>query len=242
MKPQTIKINIENPCHENWDNMLQEEKARPDGSVGQGKFCLACQKTVVDFSKMSNEEIINFLNNTNDKVCGRIAKSQLNTPISNYRYNKTPFFNKYVAGFIMALGFYTPAHSQNTNTKPEVQQTLGEIAVKQNVASDKKLIIHGRVLDSKTKKPIANAWVNVNGGEITTSTDKNGNYTVSIPSRLQNESLVLTITYSGYEMFEVSGIDYHQTRVNVVTKLIKEEEHIKGDMMIMGKIAPSKDR
>lgn len=232
MKPQTIKINIENPCHENWDEMLQEEK---------GKFCLACQKTVVDFSKMSNEEIINFLNNTNDKVCGRIAKSQLNTPISNHRYNKTPFFNKYVAGFIMALGFYTPAHSQESKDPLEAHQTLGEIAVKQSVPSDKKLIINGRVIDSKTKKPIANAWVTVNGADITTSTDKNGNYSVSIPARFQNDALTLTITYSGYTMFEVTGIDYHKTNVNLVSKLVKEEEHIKGDIMIMGKIAPSKE-
>ncbi len=44
MKHQTIKINIAEPCHENWEKMLDEEK---------GKFCLSCQKQVVDFSRMT---------------------------------------------------------------------------------------------------------------------------------------------------------------------------------------------
>lgn len=233
MKPQTIKINIENPCHENWDNMLQEEK---------GKFCNACQKSVVDFSKMTNEQIINFLNHTNEKVCGRVAKHQLNVPISNYVPNKTPFFNRYVAGFLMALGFYTPAHSQSANDPIEMRKTVGEIAVKPAVPSDKKLTINGRVLDAKTKKPIAGAEVSIAGSDITATTNKHGAYTLSVPARLQNNMLEIVISHSGYDTFYLSGLDHTKTTLSPVTKINKEEiEHIKGDMMIMGKIAPSKD-
>ncbi len=235
MKPQTIKINIENPCHENWDNMLQEEK---------GKFCNACQKTVVDFSKMTNEQIINFLNHTNERVCGRIAKHQHNTPISNYVPNKTPFFNKYVAGFLMALGFYSPSNSQTLKAPTESHKMVGEIALKPAVPSDKKLTINGRVIDNKTKKVIQNALVSIAGSDITTTTDKHGNYTLSIPARLQNASLELIISCLGYEDFSVNGIDYEKTSLNIVSKLNMEieQEHIKGDMMIMGKIAPSKEK
>lgn len=243
MRSQTIKINIENPCHESWDNMLQEEKARPDGSVGLDKFCNACQKSVVDFSKMSNEQIINFLNNTNEKVCGRIAKHQLNVPISNYVPNKTPFFNRYVAGFLLALGFYTPAHAQGVKDPTESHKTLGEIAAKPAVPSDKKLTINGRVLDGKTKKPIANALVSIAGSDITATTDKHGNYTLMVPARLQNNMLELVISHSSYDTFYLSGLDYTKTSLSPVTKMNKEEiEHIKGDMMIMGKVAPSKEK
>jgi len=233
MKPQTIKINIENPCHESWDNMLQEEK---------GKFCNACQKSVIDFSKMTNEQIINFLNNTNEKVCGRIAKHQLNVPISNYVPNKTPFFNRYVAGFLLTLGFYTPTYSQTTKTPNESHKTVGEIAIKPAVPSDKKLVINGRVIDGKTKKPLANVMISIAGSDITTTTDKHGNYSLIVPPRLQNNMLELVISHSGYDTFYLSGLDYTKTTLSPVTKLVKEEiEHIKGDMMIMGKVAPSKD-
>ncbi len=234
MKPQTIKLNIENPCHEDWDKMLPEEK---------GKFCQSCQKIVVDFSKMTNEQIIDFLNKSNEKVCGRVAKHQLNTPISNYVINKTPFFNKYVAGFLMALGFYHPAKSQTTPTSTitEIQNTVGTIAYRPNVPSNKRLVINGRVIDAKTKKAIIGASVSIVGSELTAVTDKNGHYTINVPNEFQNASLELMISALGFETFYVTGLDYHKTALTVTTKMQKEMEHIKGDIMIMGKIAPSKD-
>jgi hypothetical protein len=49
--------------------MLPDEK---------GKHCLICDKTVVDFSSMSNEEIKSYLlQNAGQKTCGRFRKSQL---------------------------------------------------------------------------------------------------------------------------------------------------------------------
>lgn len=233
MKPQTIKINIEDPCHENWDKMLEEER---------GKFCLACQKTVVDFSKMTNAQIIDYLNNTPGKVCGRVAKHQLNTPISNYVVNKTPFFNKYVAGFLMALGFYHPAKSQTTLTitPTETQNTVGTIAYRPNVPSNKKLVIKGRVIDAKTKKAIIGASVSIVGSELIAVTDKNGHYTINVPHEFQNASLELMISAARFERFYVSGLDYQKTELTITSKLQKEIEHIKGDIMIMGKVAPSR--
>ncbi len=231
MKHQTIKINIAEPCHENWEKMLDEEK---------GKFCLSCQKQVVDFSRMTNEEIINYFNvNEGKKTCGRIAKHQHNTPISNYQKVVTPFFNRYVASFFMALGFYNPSTAQTKDVSVE-QHMNGEIAVKQpHISSDKKLVINGRVLDQKTKKGIKGATITVAGSDITTTTDKNGNYTVSIPARLQNENLVLSVYHPGYDSQEITGIDHNKTTVSVITKLYVEEKHIMGDM-IMGKVSPSK--
>ena len=46
-----FKLQIGTPCHENWDNMSQVEK---------GRFCGSCEKTVVDFSKMTEAEIVFF--------------------------------------------------------------------------------------------------------------------------------------------------------------------------------------
>lgn len=230
MKPQTIKISINTPCHENWDKMLEEEK---------GKFCLACQKTVVDFSRMTNEEIINYFNHATGKTCGRVAKHQLDMPISNYRNVKTPFFNKYVAGFLMALGFYNVSKAQDNSPRTE-QHIKGKVAVSSINNSNKKLVVNGRVISAKTKKPIANSHITVVGSDINTITDKNGNYTIYVPSELQNASLQLVVTSVGYESFYINGIDYHKTSVSIVTKMEKEEMHMMGDIMVE-EPQPSKD-
>jgi hypothetical protein len=63
------QISIPKPCHENWENMLPEE---------QGRYCLACSKTVIDFSGWEQQQILDYLQNKRgEKVCGRFNVSQL---------------------------------------------------------------------------------------------------------------------------------------------------------------------
>lgn len=64
-----MRISIPNPCHEDWNQMTPEDK---------GRFCLSCQKTVVDFTKMNKTEIQQYFQTAvNEKVCGRIKASDL---------------------------------------------------------------------------------------------------------------------------------------------------------------------
>ena len=55
-------IHIPAPCSENWNNMQPNDK---------GRFCTLCQKTVVDFSAYSNDEILAYLQQFGS-TCGRI--------------------------------------------------------------------------------------------------------------------------------------------------------------------------
>lgn len=64
-----LRVSIENPCHEDWQKMTPET---------QGRFCQACEKTVVDFSKMSDAEILQYFSKPKaEKVCGRFRLDQL---------------------------------------------------------------------------------------------------------------------------------------------------------------------
>ena len=63
-----IQISIPEPCHEGWQNMIPVEK---------GRFCASCQKTVLDFTYLSDNEIIKVVTK-NDTLCARINVSQLN--------------------------------------------------------------------------------------------------------------------------------------------------------------------
>lgn len=70
-----LRINIPEQCHEKWSAMQQQE---------QGRFCAQCQKTVIDFSEMSDEAVRNFLLEQKGKsICGRIRASQLARPIAS---------------------------------------------------------------------------------------------------------------------------------------------------------------
>lgn len=94
------KITIPEPCHENWDEMIPNEN---------GRFCMSCSKTVVDFSSMFPEEIQHyFAENQNKKICGRFKKSQLDSITiqipSLVLYSQTNYYKMFLLALFVAMG------------------------------------------------------------------------------------------------------------------------------------------
>lgn len=74
-------IHIQNPCAENFNAM---------SSVKGGKFCSSCKTKVVDFTKMSLDEIQDYFKNTSaQNICGRYNARHTTTASS-----LTNFINK----------------------------------------------------------------------------------------------------------------------------------------------------
>jgi hypothetical protein len=66
---QKLRLSIPTPCHEDWEKMLPVER---------GRHCEQCCKTVVDFTGMSDEEVVKyFVGRARGGVCGRFAPDQL---------------------------------------------------------------------------------------------------------------------------------------------------------------------
>lgn len=87
-----LQIHLDNPCSEDWDSMTADEK---------GRFCAACAKTVVDFTNMSDAEILTFFKKNKGKdVCGRINSHQLEHPLPI----PTPPPVRYAQAFAVAAG------------------------------------------------------------------------------------------------------------------------------------------
>lgn len=94
-------ISVPEPCHEAWDKMTPE---------GNGRHCLTCCKTVVDFTAWQEQDIINYLGeNSSDQVCGRFSNEHL-TPLENEDFiysvvrSALPLYKKIAAILLMALG------------------------------------------------------------------------------------------------------------------------------------------
>jgi len=71
-KPKTIRFLVPEPCSENWNEMH---------SLPGGRFCDNCEKTVVDFSEMANNELVRFFEKNDQKLCGRFRSDQLDKEI-----------------------------------------------------------------------------------------------------------------------------------------------------------------
>lgn len=65
-----MKISIDEPCHEDWDNMQPNK---------EGVHCFSCQKSVIDFSTKTTNEIKTFFKSvtSDQKICGRFNTNQL---------------------------------------------------------------------------------------------------------------------------------------------------------------------
>jgi hypothetical protein len=94
------KITVPEPCHENWDKMTPKDN---------GRFCLSCTKTVVDFTTMLPEEVQHyFIQNQDKSICGRFKKSQLDTIIiqipSQVLYSQTHYRKMFLLALFIAMG------------------------------------------------------------------------------------------------------------------------------------------
>jgi hypothetical protein len=119
-----IQLNIPRSCHESWDQMTPVDKARPDDQVGRGRFCGLCQKQVVDFTNMSDEQLALFFRKpSNGSVCGRFMQDQLDRTIDIPK-KRIPwvkyFFQFLLPGFLMSCGARTVGKIKVNESKNEV--------------------------------------------------------------------------------------------------------------------------
>ncbi|WP_291138040.1 carboxypeptidase-like regulatory domain-containing protein [Flavobacterium sp. UBA7663] len=195
-----INISIPKPCHENWEAMTPEDK---------GRFCSVCTKTVFDFTKASDKEIIEQLNK-DKKTCGRFYNNQLNRDLIVPKQKSSYWLVTTVSllGFL-GIGNHT-AHSQvkqdTIQTEPKEDLILGKVITPQ------KRIITGVVSDDLGSVEGANVVVK-NSGKSTT-TDFDGNF--SIEAEIGDE-IIVSYTSS----IEKIVISEKKIKYNIVLKPIE---------------------
>lgn len=172
-----IQISIPSPCHENWDAMTPVDK---------GRFCASCQKTVFDFTKLSDREIASVLKNNNN-ACGRFRATQLDRDLIVPKEKSTIWMaaSAAVVSFL-TIGNHTISAQTPVNTEQHVSET-DDIKVGKVAATTIK-IIRGIVLDSSGYPvPAANIY-NINSKAKAQS---NFNGIFSIEGKI-NDSLNIT--------------------------------------------------
>ncbi|MDB5197393.1 MAG: hypothetical protein JWP88_1764 [Flaviaesturariibacter sp.] len=63
-----INLSIPEPCHQSWNDM---------SPTGTGRYCGSCQKEVIDFTHMSESQLIAYFKQPKGATCGRFHTDQL---------------------------------------------------------------------------------------------------------------------------------------------------------------------
>jgi hypothetical protein len=135
LKKKTLTISIPQPCHEDWNSMTETER---------GKFCSACKKEVLDFTKLTDTELLTLIRINKYQLCGKFSESQLNRKIAEQSRNFT-FNYKKIAASLIAIASFKFSNSQSIS-KPKFDTTLSPVA-KQNISTEnsQEYIIHGKI-------------------------------------------------------------------------------------------------
>ncbi|WP_291153851.1 hypothetical protein [Flavobacterium sp. UBA7680] len=125
------KITIPEPCHEDWNKMTPSEN---------GRFCLSCSKTVVDFTSMLPDEIQHFfVQNQSNKICGRFRKSQLDSVTiqipSRVLYAQTNYYKIFLLALFVAMGttLFSCADKEGNKKKIDKVEVVKDTVTKERV-------------------------------------------------------------------------------------------------------------
>jgi hypothetical protein len=136
-----FQLDINDPCSENWDEMT---------STGCGRFCNSCQKQVVDFTKMDDQQLALFFQKNTANVCGRLRQDQLGKDLVVPR-KQIPWFRYLLKMIIPAMLFSNKGYTQGAVRKvlPRTLQTPVDITRIKTMPDDtiSKRTITGRVVD-----------------------------------------------------------------------------------------------
>jgi len=194
--PKSLRLNIPEPCHENWQNMTPQD---------QGRFCGSCQKVVVDFSVMTDKEVLDYFSKASQHVCGRFSNDQLNKEITARPVKKQVTW-LYVWNLMLATFLMTKTYAQG---KPQIKRlpvktTINEkpslvgwtSSVLDPVAAVIPVSMKGVVLDAQTNQPVPGASINIKGTQNGTMADTSGKFLLRAE---KNNVLELEVSAIGYE-------------------------------------------
>ncbi len=195
-KIKTIEFQIPEPCSEKWDEMYP---------LPGGRFCDKCEKTLVDFTDMTDNELVRYFENNNKRVCGRFRPDQLNKKMEIPK--KPTSFQKWKAAAAVATGLFA---WNSTSAQTTSGETLGIVApippplkimelVEQQADKDIPVSFFAKfrgIVKDENGEPLIGASIMLGDAKGTVS-DFDGKFELDIPNDWK--SFELTFSYIGFE-------------------------------------------
>ena len=183
MKKQ-FSLKIKNPCEAKFSEMIPNT---------QGSFCSSCAKNVIDLSRKTNSEVAKILAQSKDSsICARLKTSQLEQVFEHNEVSKLNSF-KYataIAASVLLTSNVVAQEKEPVKTEVDCAKpqriVMGKMMYREPVSKVISFSIQGKLLDSKTKKPLSaklypNLSIYINGAQKNMKIDaKTGKFEVPV--------------------------------------------------------------
>lgn len=157
------KLDIKKPCSQNWDEMTP---------MPQGRFCGSCSHVIHDFSELANDELLSILQ-SGKYSCGRFEKKQMGFLYLSKENNsdRKKYWNSIAAAIVAGVLQISIGYTQAPVVKKQLiigTQTnrcidCDDASSTKLEEESRKLTIDFKILDSKSKKPIPYAYIQLFG-------------------------------------------------------------------------------
>lgn len=223
-----ITLSVENPCSKSFDEF---------SPTASGGYCQSCSKNVIDFTQMSDIEIVDYFTEKNTSTCGRFHPSQLDRMYSRKNVSLTYRESRWLhASFFSLLLLLAGVEGSAQNVQPkEVAKNIQSKPHdhEQRISEKVGHVIEGIVMD-EDKSPLPGVNIYLKGStDNGTVSDMDGKF--KFPTVLE-EGEVLVFSFIGFETkeyvvpkeisagIEVSMIFYNQILGEVVAGEVYTEE------------------
>lgn len=164
---KSFNLNLSSPCSEKWETFSPTER---------GAFCSACSKEVIDFTTLSDQQIIDYFKTRPEDTCGKFRPDQL----KHYRIQSdsiNPGWRLWKAGLVaIFLAVLTkPSSAQESKSKPTTEQEVNEHINSVKRQEPKTFDVTGIIYD-ENNSPMPGASVIRYGTDIETSSEADGKF------------------------------------------------------------------
>jgi len=183
-----LTIHIPTPCNENWQQMAP---------VANGRFCQSCAKQVVDFSAMTDQQILNYLSKAPGGLCGRFADDQLQRPLQPVKPVKRKTW--WVAALLPLLLVFEKSHAGKKKMwqgEPKVKTASKASPAANAMAITGPRAVFGKVVNT-AGQPVPFASIMLNGQYTGVNTGEDGSFGLISPQNAAGNTLQASAV--GYE-------------------------------------------
>ncbi len=164
----TPSFSIPQPCAQPWVAM---------SPTAAGRHCAACATEVVDFTRLSEAEILAFLARQGGRpVCANAFAAQLAPPAPATRWRR------WLLAGLTLLGWHPVAScaSKPPQEPPVAAAAAPEATGPDAEAAGQQILIKGQVFDGAGTTPASQINIYINGTTFGTTTDAEGYFTLTL--------------------------------------------------------------
>ena len=221
-----LQLQIPEPCHENWNSMTETQ---------QGRFCMSCQKEVIDFSVMSDKEILGYISTASSNMCGRVADNQLNRDLTVPREPQKIGWRYWVsiaASFVLLTAKSNAQVKKHKNSvaavPPAKNKDISEVVVTAGMIAYvpeymRGTFIRGRIVDDKNN-PVPFASVRVKYSVTGVAADSAGYFVLH--TQEVYDAIDLQVSSVGYksQIAEVEKSDPESYKIDAGDIVLKAQK------------------